>query len=582
MKKILFILAAGVLALSSCDDLFTPAKENFKEVSQMNVEPDFAMGFLTRSYSALSNNYLNTEYATDDAVVNENSNAFRTMATGGWTSTLWTGIIEWTSAYAGIQYVNQFLEKMDEVKWSEDEERAAMLAVRMRGEAYGMRAILHYQLLRAHAGYDAEGNLLGVPYLEKYLGANDDFNTPRLPFKECVDKILADLDKAIDILPMDYEDAESVPAKYTQYTKSVDIYNRTMGKNFRLLVSGRIARAYRSRLTLLAASDGFANSVTWAEAAKTAADLLKENGGVPGIAKGAVEYYAASIADKLSAGSNPAEIIWRDNVATNNSYESDNLPPSLNGNGRMNPSQNLVEAFPMANGYPITSAKSGYDAADPYANRDPRLNTYIIYNGSKNIGVNNATISTVEKTPDGVNTQAQRSTRTGYYMKKRLRMDVNCTSGSETTKAHFVPRVRYTEIYLNYAEAANEAYGPKGDGGNGFTAYDIIKAIRERAGICKGATDEYLDECAQSKEQMRQLIRNERRLELCFENFRFWDLRRWKQNLTESVKGINWKADGTYEIFEVEKRDYSDYMNYAPIPNSEILKYSNLKQNKGW
>ncbi|MCF0244363.1 MAG: RagB/SusD family nutrient uptake outer membrane protein [Bacteroidaceae bacterium] len=582
MKKILFILTAGVLALSSCDDLFTPAKENFKEVGQMDVEPDFAMGFLTKAYSALSNNYVNTEYATDDAVVNENNNAFRTMATGGWTSTLYTSINEWSSAYGGIQYINQFLAKINDVKWSEDPERAAMLKVRMQGEAFAMRAILHYQLLRAHAGYDSEGVLLGVPYLETYLGANDEFNIPRLTFKETVDKIIADLDKAIDLLPLDYEDATAVPSKYTQYTKNLNVYNRTMGASFRLLVSGRIAKAYRSRVTLLAASDGFANTGTWADAAKSAADLLKENNGIEGISKGAVEYYAASIADNLSAGSNPAEIIWRDNVATNNNYESDNLPPSLNGNGRMNPSQNLVDAFPMVNGYPISSEESGYDAAAPYANRDPRLTTYIIYNGSKNIGVDNKTISTVEKTTDGVNTNQQRSTRTGYYMKKRLRMDVNITSGSATTKAHYVPRIRYTEMYLNYAEAANEAYGPKADGGNGFTAFDVIKAIRERAGICKGAEDPYLEECAQSKEKMRELIRNERRLELCFENFRFWDLRRWKQKLTETVKGINWKADGTYEIFDVEKRDFSNYMNYPPIPNSEILKYNNLKQNKGW
>ena len=167
-------------------------------------------------------------------------------------------------------------------------------------------------------------------------------------------------------------------------------------------------------------------------------------------------------------------------------------------------------------------------------------------------------------------------------MKKRLRMDVNCTAGSATTKAHYNPRVRYTEIYLNYAEAANEAYGPKADGGNGFSAYDVIKAIRQRAGLGNADGDGYLEECAASKEKMRELIRNERRIELCFENSRFWDLRRWKLNLNETVKGIEWQADGTYKIFDVETRDYEDYMAYPPIPQSEILKFSNLQQNKGW
>lgn len=282
----------------------------------------------------------------------------------------------------------------------------------------------------------------------------------------------------------------------------------------------------------------------------------------------------------MKEGQNPAEILWRENVATNNNQESDNLPPSLNGNGRMNPSQNLVDAFPMANGYPITEVAGNYDASNPYANRDPRLAKYIIYNGST-AGVNNSLIRIVDGTTDGIDKVEQRSTRTGYYMKKRLRMDVNCTAGSATTKPHYTPRVRYTEIYLNYAEAANEAWGPTGGGSNGFSAYDVIKAVRKRAGV-GGDSDPYLEECALSKDKMRELIRNERRLELCFEDFRFWDLRRWKANLNETVKGINWKSDGTYEIINVEEREYENYMYYAPIPNSEILKYSNLKQNKGW
>ena len=584
MKKLLYaFLAVAALGFTSCDDLFEPAKQNFKDLGQMETEPDFAMGFLTRAYSSLSGYYINTEYATDNAVVNDNGDGFRNMATGGWTASSWTGINEWGGAYTGIQYINQFLSKIDEVEWSSDPERSKMLSVRMRGEAYGLRAILHYQLLKAHAGYDAAGQLLGIPYLESYLGANDDMNAAmvRPSFKDCVDKIKADLNQAIEILPLDYEDLAEVPAKYTQYTKDIAIYNRTMGAHFRQLVSGRIAQAYLSRVTLLAASDGFGNTGSWADAATAAADLLKENNGVAGVQAGTYEYYTASIADKLKEGVNPAEIIWRENVADNNGTESDNLPPSLNGNGRMNPSQNLVDAFPAASGYPISVA-ADYDAADPYANRDPRFYAYIIYNGSTRVGVDNATVSTVTGTTDGIGGVEQRSSRTGYYMKKRLRMDVNCTAGSATTKAHYNPRVRYTEIYLNYAEAANEAYGPKADGGNGFSAYDVIKAIRQRAGLGNAEGDLYLEECAASKEKMRELIRNERRIELCFENSRFWDLRRWKLNLNETVKGIEWQADGTYKIINVEARDFQDYMAYPPIPQSEILKFSNLQQNNGW
>lgn len=582
MKKLLYtFLAVASLGLTSCDDMFEPAKQNFKDLSQMDTEPDFAMGFLTRAYSSLSGYYNNTEYATDNAVVNTNNDAYRSLATGGWTSSNLT-ISEWATSYTGIQYINQFLANIDNVEWSADPERCKMLSVRLRGEAYGLRAILHYQILRTHAGYSASGELLGVPYLESYLGANDDMNAAmaRPSFMECVEKIKADLNQAIEILPLDYEDVAEVPAKYTQYTNDIAVYNRTMGAHFRQLVSGRIAQAYLSRLTLLAASDGFGNTLSWEEAANAAANLLKENNGIDGVKAGAYDYYLGSYADKLKEGVNPDEIIWRENVGDSNDPEKDNLPPSINGNGRMNPSQNLVDAFPMASGYPI-SLSADYDSANPYANRDPRFYAYIIYNGSTRVGVDNATVSTVAGSTDGIGGVELRSSRTGYYMKKRLRMDVNCTPGSETKKSHYNPRVRYTEIYLNYAEAANEAFGPKGTSSNGFSAYDVIKAIRQRAGI--GADgDGYLDECASSKEKMRELIRNERRIELCFENSRFWDLRRWKLNLNETVKGIDWQEDGTYKIFDVETRDFMDYMNYPPIPQSEILKFSNLQQNNGW
>ena len=93
----------------------------------------------------------------------------------------------------------------------------------------------------------------------------------------------------------------------------------------------------------------------------------------------------------------------------------------------------------------------------------------------------------------------------------------------------------------------------------------------------------YKEQCAGDRDKMANLIRNERRLELCFEGFRFWDIRRWKENLNEPVRGIDWDRDGhSFNEFVVEERNYEDYMYYCPIPNSEILKFSNLVQKRGW
>ena len=353
-------------------------------------------------------------------------------------------------------------------------------------------------------------------------------------------------------------------------------------------MSARVAKAVRAQAALLAASPAYnaGSGIKWDQAANLMAQVLKDGLGSSPIANldktGNVWYTDQNGLKNLTAGSNRAEFLWRSNKSEDANIEKDQFPPTLFGNGRLNPSQNLVDAFPMANGLPITDPNSGYDPQNPYANRDPRLELYIIHNGSKFKG---ATITTAV---DGTDNNAMnkfdgRSTRTGYYLKKFLVEDVNADPTSTTNGYHVKPWIRYTEIFLDYAEAANEAWGPKNGGNNGFSAYDVIKAIRQRAGV-GGNDDPYLEKCAASQDLMRELIRNERRLELCFEGFRFWDLRRWKvdlNKLNETVKGMR-VENNHYQVVDVESRNYADYMYYGPIPYSETLKFNALIQNNGW
>ncbi|MBO5002128.1 MAG: RagB/SusD family nutrient uptake outer membrane protein, partial [Prevotella sp.] len=231
---------------------------------------------------------------------------------------------------------------------------------------------------------------------------------------------------------------------------------------------------------------------------------------------------------------------------------------------------------------------------------DPRLDDNIIYNGTtfcKKVIITGTYPDDENNSLDNIN-YVGTSTRTGYYMRKFLREDVFAQTTSLSDQYHIYPRIRYTEIFLAYAEAANDAWGPKADPtGVGFTAYDVIKAIRGRAGL---GTDEfgrplpegdaYLEECAGNQAKMTDLIRNERRIELCFENKRFWDIRRWKMPLNETVRGmqidredVNGEFIYTYSIIDVEDRKYdSSYQCYGPIPKGEVLKWSRLQQNKGW
>lgn len=578
-KKILFLVAAALM-LNSCDDLFEPATENFKNVEQMYDDAQYAQGFLVNVYRCVPGYYENSEYATDDAVINQKNDAFLTMATGGWTSRMWSPINQWTNSFSSIQYLNLFLENVDKVKWSDNPEKAQLFARRTKGEAYGLRGMFMYYLLRAHAGFGENGELLGVPRITEYLTINSNLNLPRASFQECLNQIYSDLKIAEELLPWEYENVEVVPEEYHDITMDKGVFNTVMGEKSRQLFNGLIARAYRVRTALLAASPAFqdpSNLATWEDAANAAASVINYNGGLSGLAEDGVEYYSKNVVNNLEKGINPKEIIWRENVSNSeaaNAQEANHFPPSLNGNGNMNPSQNLVDAFPMANGYPISDKiNSDYNPNNPYSGRDPRLAKYIIYNGSV-AGVSDTPIYTGRNsgTDDGIDVREQRSTRTGYYMRKRLRMDVNRALGSVTNQQHYIPRIRYTEIYLAYAEAANEAWGPKRDEkGYGYSAYDVIKAIRKRAGV-GGDSDPYLEKCANDKIEMSKLIRNERRLELCFESFRFWDLRRWKENLNEPVYGIDWdRNSGSFNKFVVEERDY--IIGKSNSINSKIKSY---------
>ena len=587
------VLSLGLtMVLTSCDDLLEPALENQKNLEEIQKEATSVRGFLSNAYATLPAYYDNSDYATDDAVTNQKSNGLLKIATGGWTADNGT-LSVWSGSYAAIQYVNLFLKTREGQQYVKNETVNALLTKRLLGEAYGLRAIHLYYLLRNHAGFSG-GQLLGVQLFNDILDVNSDFNLSRSSFTECVAKALADLDQAEALLPFDYgdiKDDSEIPAKFRDITTDPSIYNLVMGNESRQLVNTQIVESFRSRLLLLAASPAFqdaSNQYGWADAANAAATVIDELGGVGALPADGLTYYTGSNVSEstLAEGANPKEILWRGNKsgATDTSQESDNFPPTLFGNGMMNPTQNLVDAFPAANGYPISDSRSGYDAQDPYANRDPRLDAYIIHDGST-AGVNSSVIRTGSKsgTNDGIDVVESKSTRTGYYMKKRLRMDVNCNPSSTSGQIHITPRIRLTEIFLNYAEAANEAWGPKGAGSHGYSAYDVIKAIRQRAGITDTG---YLDECSADKDKMRQLIRNERRLELCFESFRFWDLRRWKAELTETARGldVNETLNGiTYTpLNSIEQRSFQSYQTYGPIPQSEILKYDNLKQNDGW
>ena len=598
MKRI-FVLLAFVTLLSSCDDMFAPAPEHHNDLEAVKNNPDWAQGLLGYAYAISPfQTKSDSDVATDDAVTNDVGNNYLRMATGGWTSQNDPNS-QWEGRRATIQYLNTFLSIVNDVTWAADEGVQQIYVDRMTGDALAMRAINNFYLLRAHGGWTADGELLGFPILTEPETAESDFNIPRATYQECVDMILADVRAAMDLLPMDYVDLTTesqIPQKYQNLgVKNPVNYNRAAGYHFLGRVSGRQAEAIGVMTALMAASPAFSKNggttTSWADAADWAASVIDRNGGLSSLAPKGQTWYMNK--DDIRPGHIPAELLWTANATAGTEgwnmgldQEDQHFPPSMYGHGRINPSQNLVDAFPMANGYPITEAAAGYNENDPYAGRDPRLLEYILVNETT-YGANNNVIVTgvYGTTVDALNRDASVSTRTGYYLRKLLRDDCNPNPSGRLGQFHYPVRMRFTEMFLAYAEAANEAYGPTATGSHAYSAYDVIKAIRARAGVGASNGDAYLESIKGDKDKMRELIRNERRIELCFENKRFWDLRRWEAPINTTVQGMRIDKQGevlTYTKFDVERRDYRDHMYYGPIPNGEILQWSNLKQNRGW
>jgi len=270
------------------------------------------------------------------------------------------------------------------------------------------------------------------------------------------------------------------------------------------------------------------------------------------------------------------EVIWYSaRQQSENSWEETNYAPSLYGEGLSNPTQELVNAFPMLDGTPTPGSK--INSSDPYSDRDPRLGAYILYNGAQfNGGV---TINTTAGSRDALGSTDLYATKTGYYIKKFMNVkNVDLDPNVNSKGLRYYTWVRYTDALLMFAEAANEAVGPGGVI-NGYSAREVINAIRTRAGI---TSTDYVDGLGQS--EMSELIRNERRIEMCFEKQRFWDLRRWNMTseMNNPVHGVEVSADGSsYSYLQVEDRSYADYQIYGPIPYNETLKYE-IVQNQGW
>lgn len=265
-------------------------------------------------------------------------------------------------------------------------------------------------------------------------------------------------------------------------------------------------------------------------------------------------------------------------------------PPTCGGNGNGGYIyHDLVEQFPMKDGKTIgTSNKYPYDPMKPAEGRDPRFANSVVWHGSKLMSGGDSEHIVYTHKGTGATTDAIGSgTPTGYYIRKFSHRQLAGNWFVGTSQAFDL--IRYAEILLNYAEAVNEYYGPDHEdvlGGRTISPYEVLKVLRERAGIDAGEDGMYGVKKNMSFEEMQEAIRLERRIELAFEGHRFFDIRRWmiaKQTenkpmhgfeITRSVNGI--EKGG---VIKVRTHTFRDAMYLFPIPYKETVKSDELLQN---
>lgn len=341
------------------------------------------------------------------------------------------------------------------------------------------------------------------------------------------------------------------------------------------------AMAYKARTMLYAASPLSAGSgVSWAQAAQAAQDLISyaESGNIHEL------YYDQAEPEKsytryFNERKNKENILVNLRANDNDLYECFPAfnPWNVNKELATVPTQWLVDSYDMADGSqpitgyntdysPVINPASGYDEQNPYANRDPRLSQSIMYHGM--------TWPKVDKAPKTVDISTPEKWGSGYFLTKYLDDRIDHRDGA-TTPMNFI-MMRYAEVLLNYAEAVNEsADSPEAR----QKAIVRLNQIRLRAGITVPlAGADY------SQSTLRERIRKERRVELCFEEHRFFDIRRWKiasQVMSRPATGIALE-NGKFVRKVLDSRTYNERLNLLPLPNNEVNNCPLINQNPGY
>ena len=582
MKKVIIIYILMVVLMLGC------------KKSPLDITPDgrITMDDVFKD-ELLTEAYLNSTYAfipayfsfyeflaflsgaTDECRDSDDGNQWSNIGARWWTGGLTpssnplaeygqgNGLDHYSSFWRGIRRANVFLQNIDGVTFT-----SASKKNRLKGEAQLLRAFYYWELVKQYGGMP----IVSVPFPNTF-----DYTTlKRTSFQECVDFIAKDCNEVI---------------------ANTDMPMRILVGGERGRFTKAIAYAIKSEALLYNASPLWNSNndvAKWQAAAIASKEALSSltAGNQYMLAPNYNSYFISQ--SNIPATTSDLETIYEKSEGQGGPLTIINGIPSKQGTYKAGscPTQELVDSYdmkatgePAITGYtdadhlnPIINASSGYDPANPYEGRDPRFYATVWYNGAAYDNINGA-IHNMQIYVGGTdqllkNPPNRQNTHTGYYLRKFI--DPQLPAGAEANSRW--KKYRLAEIYLNYAEAENEVSGPTAE------VYNAINTIRTRVSMPNLPA-------ALTKDQMRERIRRERRVELAIEEHRFWDVRRWKildqtDKLATGIE-ITKNANGTftYERFVVQRSNawQSKYLIF-PLPIGDVSNIPDFSknQNPGW
>ena len=552
LKNICFGIVCTV-ALVGCTD-----KMDYHEYTNYGKEYVFSdfgrtAAFVNNIYSYLDYDLLGTTSlasACDEAEMALNYSNVLDYTNGNWTAL--NPKSQW-NYYTPIRAANYFLENGLNLEFSDlilnqDYEAQMKRYGRYQYEVRLLRAYYYFLLVRAYGD---------VPFTTKVLTEAEANSLERTPASQVFDFIISECDAVAPQLPVDYSKLDNDAAGGT---------NPEAGR-----VTRGAALALKARASLYCASKLFNDSENrdlYKRAATASLDVINYCG-ENNITLG--KYTDLWGADNWKA----SEMIFVRRVGDTDDPERTNFPIGMeNAKSGNCPTQTLVDAYEMKNG-------GEPNQKDPYTGRDPRFAMTIAVNGDKwpNTHPNPLEIYTGGRDAAPV----PYATPTGYYVKKYVdgATDISASTSSGG-KRHSWITFRLGEFLLNYAEANFKYFGSADikDAELTMTAREAVNKVRKRTGVDMPDFPEGM-----SSSDFWSRYKNERMVELAFEGHRFWDVRRWKEGGFTSIGRmlITKNSDDSFTYTRsIKALVWDDKMYFYPIPDSEIRKNPNLKQNPGW